>query len=345
MASSINNPSIFTKRADGILASSHATSFPPLLCLLAAVVLLSSITPSIKYVFEHSGLHPIAMAALRVTIGFYFLVFSTMLWDRSSARDVVGANTAPLTLLGLLGVASYAVAAWGLLYTSVTHYILIYSLMPAFTAIVSRLLRAEKMRSFKIVGILVSFVGCVIAIWSDGHALGAGSGLGDGLVLLFTLMMAAYIVLSAGIAKRVRPLPANTLMFGGSALMLSLVMVLFGLMGWGAPASKPISPLIIALVIYVGIATAAVFLFRYISQRSLSPMTVGVYHNLVPVLTILIACLCFDEGLESSTIVGGICIIAGAELVRRGASIGWLTGGDWQIARDLFTLSTGYRTS
>jgi len=344
MESSLNNTSIITKRADGVLAPPHAIVCTPLLCLLAAVVLLSSITPAIKYVFQHSDLHPIALAGFRVTIGFVFLFLSTMLWDRRSTKHVVGVNAAPLALLGLLGVASYAVAAWGLLYTSVTHYILIYSLMPAFTAIMSRALRAEDMTSFKIVGIVVSFVGCVMAIWGDHHALGFGSGLGDGLVLLFTLMMAAYLVLSSDIAKRVSPLPANTVMFGGSSLMLSLVMVLFGSMGWAAPASEPISPVIVALVVYVGISTAAVFLFRYISQRSLSPTTVGVYHNLVPVFTIFIACLCFGEGLEGSTIVGGVCIIAGAELVRRGSSICWIFGGDWQIARDLFTLSTGYRT-
>src|SRR5688500_7018134 len=141
------------------------------------------------------------------------------------------------------------------------------------------------------------------------------------------MMMAAYIVLSAGVVRRVSPLPANTLMFGGSSLLLSLVMVLFGLMGWGAPMSEPISSLILVLVVYVGAATAAVFLFRYMAQRSLSPMTVGVYHNLVPVLTILVACLCFGERLEASTIVGGVCIIAGAELARRGGSLRWIPVG------------------
>jgi hypothetical protein len=137
MDSSFTNTSIFTKRADGPLASPHVTAFTPLLCLLTAVVLLSSITPTIKYVFQHSDLHPIALASLHVAIGFFVLMLSMMLWDRRGAKDVVGAATVPLTLLGLLGVASYAVAAWGLLYTSVTHYILIYSLMPSITAIFS----------------------------------------------------------------------------------------------------------------------------------------------------------------------------------------------------------------
>ena len=123
MVSLFNNTANSTKRVDGPLLSSHTTVFTPLVCLLAAVVLLSSITPAIKYVFQHSDLHPIALGGLRVLIGFFVLFFSTLIWDREGTRDVVGSNTAPLTLLGLLGVASYAVAAWGLLYTSVTHYI------------------------------------------------------------------------------------------------------------------------------------------------------------------------------------------------------------------------------
>ena len=74
-------------------------------------------------------------------------------------------------------------------------------------------------------------------------------------------------------------------------------------------------------------------------------MTVGVYHNLVPVLTIAIACPCFGEALDGSTIVAGLSIIAGAELVRRGNAIGRLSSADWQIAREWFTSSIGYRTS
>ncbi|MEP6886991.1 MAG: DMT family transporter [Nitrospirales bacterium] len=344
MNSSFNNTSNFTKRADGTLASPHATTLPPLICLLAAVVLLSSITPTIKYVFQHSDLHPIALASLRVTIGFFVLMLSTMLWDRGGTKEVAGSARVPLILLGLLGVASYAVAAWGLLYTSVTHYILIYSLMPSMTAIFSCLCGKERVSPFKAMGILLSLLGCVIAISDGHHGFGAGSAVGDALVLLFTMMMAAYIVLSAGVVQRVSPLPANTLMFGGSALLLTLVMVLFGVMGWAAPMSDPISPVILVLVVYVGAATAAVFLFRYMSQRSLSPMTVGVYHNLVPVLTIVVACLCFGEGLEGSTIIGGVCIIAGAELVRRGESLRWIPAAP-QTASGWFASSTGARTS
>jgi drug/metabolite transporter (DMT)-like permease len=333
----------------GIRAGSNdKRAFAPILCLLAAVILLSSITPVIKYVFQHSDLHPIGIAGFRVTIGFFFLLLSTLLWDRGQVGEAKGvgpADTAKLTLVGLLGVASYGVAAWGLLYTSVTHYILIYSLMPCFTAMFSCLWGKEVISPVKLIGILISLGGCLMAI-SDGVLdFGLSSGVGDGLVMLFTIMMAAHLVLSSGVAKQFRPLPANALMFGGSSLVLSLLMVLVGATGWPAATLDDFSPLTGALVIYVGAATAAVFLLRYLSLRSMTPMTVGVYHNLVPAFAILIACLCLDEVVEVSTIAGGLGIIAGAELVRRAPSIRWKFENDWHIDGGCLPDRTDIRTA
>ena len=109
------------------------------------------------------------------------------------------------------------------------------------------------------------------------------------------------------------------------------------------PTCKPITGQHV-LVVYVGASTAAVFLFRYMAQRSLSPMTVGVYHNLVPVLTIVVACLCFGEQLEGSTIIGGVCIIAGAELVRRGGPLRWIPAAP-HTAKGWLASATGARTT
>ena len=54
--------------------STNATAVVPLFCLVGVVLLLSSVTPVIKYVFQHSHLHPIRLASFRVMIGFLFLL-------------------------------------------------------------------------------------------------------------------------------------------------------------------------------------------------------------------------------------------------------------------------------
>jgi drug/metabolite transporter (DMT)-like permease len=141
---------------------------------------------------------------------------------------------------------------------------------------------------------------------------------GDALVLVFTIMMSAHIVFSAGIVKRFGVMAANTVMFGSSALVLFM-----GSWQWAEVIHEVVSPLISVLVIYVGFATAAVFLLRYRSLQSLPPATVGTFHNLIPVATILLACLYLGESLGAQTIIGGTAVVAGAELVRRGHLPPW----------------------
>jgi drug/metabolite transporter (DMT)-like permease len=76
--------------------------------------------------------------------------------------------------------------------------------------------------------------------------------------------------------------------------------------------------LVVGGLAYIGLATAAVFLLRYRSLKSLSPATVGIYHNLVPVMTVLLAFVWLNEPLGIRTIIGGLAVFAGADLVRRG---------------------------
>lgn len=139
-------------------------------------------------------------------------------------RSLAPRDVMRLSLVGSLGVLSYGFAAWGLLYTSVTHYILIYGLLPSFTAVFSFLLGKEQVRALKICGITIAFLGCAVSI-SEGLELDQtwqAFGLGDGLVLLFTIAMSAHIVLSTALVRRLGVMTSNTVMFGTSACALSL---------------------------------------------------------------------------------------------------------------------------
>ncbi len=288
------------------------TPVVPLACLLGVVLLLSSVTLVIKYIFQHSGLQPIGLAWVRVVIGFIFLFVMTLFFDRRGLWSLAIRDLLQLGLVGFLGVFSYAIAAWGLKYTSVIHYTLIYSLLPSCTATLSVLMGKEQMSPLKVVGIALSLIGCVVAVYHGAPYAETNFQFGDLFVLLFTLMMSAHIVLSSGIVKRFGVMVSNTVMFGSSALLLFL-----GSLEWPEPRHEEISPLIMASVAYIGCATAAVFLVRYRSLQTLSPVTVGTYHNLIPVCTILLAYLYLGEPLCVQTVLGGTMVVAGAEVVRR----------------------------
>jgi drug/metabolite transporter (DMT)-like permease len=279
----------------------------------AVILLLSSATPAIKYIFQHSHLGPIHVVCIRVSVGFVFLLIMTLIWDRRGLASLNQEDMSRLVLLGFFGVGlSYCIAAWGLLYTSVSHYVLIYSLLPSFTVVFGYLLGKEQPTGPKIFGIVLSFCGVIISISELFDGSYGRPEYGDLFVVLFTLIMSVYLVLSAGIVKRYGAMTANTVMFGGSALLLSIVAS-----GEFVSAETSFSPATVSLLVYVGAATGGVFLLRYLALQSLPPATVGAFHNLVPVCAILFAYLFLDEPLHAQTILGGATILAGTELVRR----------------------------
>jgi len=292
--------------------STPKTSIVPMVCLVGVVLLLSSVTLVIKYVFQHSAMQPIGLAWFRVMIGFVFLFAITLFWDRRGLLSLGTADVLRLGLVGFLGVFSYAISAWGLMYSSVIHYALIYGLLPSCTAILSVLMGKEEISLFKVVGIVLSLIGCGIAVCHGASSVEADFQFGDLFVLLFTMMMSAHIVLSSGIVKRFGVMVSNTVMFGSSSLLLFL-----GSLGWSEPLHEEVPLIIMASIVYIGCATAAVFVLRYWSLRFLSPVTVGTYHNLIPVCTVLLAYAYLGEPLGVQTILGAAMVVAGAELVRR----------------------------
>lgn len=304
--------------------SKKVTPIVPLVCLFAVILLLSSVTLVIKYVFQHSNLQPIGLAYFRVMIGFLFLFGITLFWDRRGLLSLAAPDLVRLGVVGFLGVFSYAISAWGLMHTSVIHYSLIYGLLPSCTAMLSVLFGKDQMNGWKCAGIVFSLIGCVIAV-SQGVPYGEETiQFGDFFVLLFTVMMSAHIVFSSGVVKRFGVMVSNTVMFGSSSLLL-----FFGSLEWAEPLHEEVTPLITASVLYIGCATAAIFLLRYRSLQSLSPATVGTYHNLIPVCTVLLAYLCLDEPVGARTILGGIMVVAGAEVVRRAQVLPFLPLRYW----------------
>jgi drug/metabolite transporter (DMT)-like permease len=290
-----------------------ASHLLPLLCLLGVVALLSMITPTMKYLLQHSSLTFLSIARGRVVIGFVFLAAVTACLDWKGLRSLSLVDGARFGVLGLLGVGSYVVAAYGLLYTNVTHYALIYSLLPTFTAFLSWCVGQDRVRVSSLFGITLSWIGCTVALIPNLDTGLVELSWGDPLVLLFTFMMAAHLVFSMHIVRQHGVLAANTAMFGTTAVLISGCT-----MAWDEPAPPvDLSWSIWGAVLFIGLGTASVFLLRCRSLQSLSPTTVGAYHNFIPVCTIGVAHVSLGEPLTTQTLIGALAVLVGTELVRR----------------------------
>lgn len=291
----------------------RSTDTIPVLYVTAAVLMLSTVTPVTKNLLAHGELAPMELVGLRILIAFSCLILVTLAGPWQDLLRMKGGDVARLTLLGILGVGlAYGFAGWSLAYTSVSHYSLIYSLNPVFTALFSLLLRKDRASALKVGGIVLSLSGCLVAMpegFQDREVR-----FGDLLVLLFTLSASACIVLSADVVKRHGAAAATTVMFGSSLLFFLLLGTVF----WSIPPGLRLTASNGLLVAYIGVATAAVFFLRNLSLRSLSPATVGAFHNLVPIFAIVMASVFLGEPVTLRMVEGGCATLAGVEMVRRG---------------------------
>lgn len=283
-----------------------------MLCLIGVIMLVSSITPAIKYTLQYSTVDFLELASVRIVIGFLFLAGITAWIDLRGLRALTVRQIVQLTLLGMLGAGGYPIGAWGLTYTSVTHFAIIYSLLPTFTALISIGCRRDRANVPMMSGLLLSWTGCLLAVTGGTSLSGIALGFGDALILLFTIMMSCYLVLSPGIVKRLGVWTSNTTMFGTTS-----VLILAGDATRGTPPHTEISGLVLGLLLFIGTATAGVFLLRSRALQSLTPAIVGAYHNLIPVCTIGLAYLLLNESVTTFTILGAAAVVAGTELVRR----------------------------
>ena len=139
-----------------------SSQLSPVLCLIGVVALLTAITPTMKYVLQHSTLTFLSIASGRIVIGFLFLAVITACFDGNGLRSLGISDGVRFGILGLLGVGSYVVAAYGLLYTNVTHYALIYSLLPTFTAFLSWCLSQDRLTGSSLIGIALSWAAALL---------------------------------------------------------------------------------------------------------------------------------------------------------------------------------------
>jgi drug/metabolite transporter (DMT)-like permease len=298
-----------------------------MLGLVVMVLLFSTIAPATKYVFQTSHVNPNLLTCARVGIGFLCLLPTALLTDARGLSSLTWSSFLRLTTLGWLGVVSYAVAAWGLQYTSVSHYILIYSLIPTFTTLFGMALGRHVAHPVTFIGMGCASLGCLIAISDSSLFSGFAFTLGDGYALLYTMMMAAHMAWSGGIAKTFGVFTANTVMFGSSFLVLLPA-------AWaGIPSGDEVSYGAYGLICYIGLATVGAFVLRYWTLRSLPPATVATFHNLIPICTIFLAHVTLGEPIGLPLLIGGTTILIGIELVRKGEKLFPLWAQWWLMVR------------
>ena len=258
---------------------------------------------------------PIAFTFLR-----YVLASATLLvllrWREGAIRLPHG-DILRLALLGSVGFGCYQVL-WPVALQTIPagDSALLIATTPVITALLAVAVGADAANPVKLIGALVSFVGVALVI-AAGQGVNLGVSLvGDLLTLGAAVCWALYTVYGAGILQRHSPLVATT----WAIVAGTLFMAPFGVAQLATADLSGFGPTVLIAIIYAGTLAAGVSnVIVFHGLKLLGPTRVTALQFLVPPLAVVLAAVFLGEAIRPVQVAGGVIILAGVALLRRGS--------------------------
>jgi drug/metabolite transporter (DMT)-like permease len=263
--------------------------------------------------FAFLELEPLAFNAVRFTAATAILL--VVLRKRGESAAVSGLDAVRMLVLGLVGHTLYqGFFIEGIARTTASHAALIFGVTPVVVALLSHLLRHERVGTAGWAGTAIAFGGVYIIIAGKAPEEGpAPSLLGDGFVLLAAISWCFYTVLAKPLLQRHSPLKMTAVtMTLGAVFIVPLCVPALGrqdwnrvtLVGWSATLYALLFPLVLAYVLW------------YRSVLKVGSVRTAVYANLVPVVGTLSGWLFLDERLYPALGLGAAAIFIGIALTK-----------------------------
>lgn len=271
-------------------------------------------------------LPPVGFTFLRYTLAAVTLL-ALLRWREGAIRLPRG-DIVPIALLGIVGFGCYQII-WPVALQTIPagDSALLIATTPVITALLAVATGADAPSPVKLLGALVSFLGVAVVI-AAGQGLNLGVSLvGDLLTLVAALCWALYTVFGAGILRRHSPLMATTWAIVAGTLFMAPV----GIAQLATVDLSVVGPAVVLAVVYAGTLAAGfsnVIVFH--GLKLLGPTRVSAFQFLVPALAVVLAAIFLGEPIRLVQVLGGIVILAGVALLRRGA---WPSGPPMRAGR------------
>ncbi|WP_159603985.1 DMT family transporter [Agromyces humi] len=216
--------------------------------------------------------------------------------------------------LGLTGYTLLLYAALGL--TGAVNAAVISAINPATIALAAAIFLHERLGWVQVLGLIVAFIGVTVVLTSGdvGQILEQGFGVGDLLVIGSVLAWTVYSLISRRLATP--PITATAVQ---AVFAVATMVPVIAITGVSLPATGAGALGLAYIVIFPSMAGYALW---NIGASKVGPARAGIFLNLLPVFTVIIA-LAFGATLEPPAVIGGALVIVGVYLtlhIRRSES-------------------------
>ncbi len=245
-------------------------------------------------------------------VAIRFTVASIVLWILVRARkERIAYSKDAILLYVSLAVLSfslpYALVYWGEQYIPSGLASVLFAGFPFVVAVASHmLLPAERITSFKLLGICLGFIGVLVIFWSD-LTLGGVSAAGMGAILLSTLLQGISLVLVKRMHRDISP---TVMTFGGMAIGTVILYLMAFVLD---DASKiQFDAKGILSILYLGtFGSVVTFVIYYWLLRHVEAVYLSLVSFITPVLAVVLGALLLDESFSWRVVMGSAFILVG----------------------------------
>lgn len=259
-------------------------------------------------------LQPQAFILIRVsvTVALFFLVDLFWVNEKIHKRDI------PL----LFGCAMFGVVInqemffAGLNLTTPVNGALIMITTPILVLIVSFFLGYEKVKWFKIAGILLGAFGAFLIISGKGFGFSSKTMKGDFFILLNAASYAVYLVMVRPLMKKYHPMTVIKWVFlFGLAPVVILGWEQLQTIQWHTFTTN----IWIALAFVVFCVTFCAYLFNILALREVDSSVVGAYIYLQPIFAAILSAWYSYDSFDFYKLVAAVFIFSGVFMVAFGS--------------------------
>ena len=285
-----------------------------LLSLAMGIVAISFASIFIRFA-QAEGAPPLSIAAWRLIFASAVLLPYAWASRRDEIRSLSPREWGWLIASGIFLGLHFASWIASFAYTSVASSVVLVSMGPVFVGLGSWLFLRERPTLLLAVGIVLAAVGSVVISWGD-FGQGQDQLTGDLLALTGAIMVAGYLMIGRKVRASRSLMTYIALVYGVAMLVLLLIVAATGTPMWG------LSPAAYGWMLALGLIPQLVghstlnWALRHLSATFVAVVTLS-----EPIGSGVLAYILLGELVTSSTIAGGILVLAGIFIASR-AEIG-----------------------